>query len=278
MKRTFLLLIICMIFTSSVIAAENQKKKIAPKVWKPTPFALGIDHLPAGYTGLDPKKFFTLFKAKVHDLEKGEFETSEEFEQRIADKENLLSPIKTSDLYAFRMSGSISKKYAADTQEYLLEGIQSCVASGKSTPNWVTCEIAEIIHDESYIGSNSFGATTTVTRRRGTRLALAIQKDNSLLKSVLVGSDGYYDYQDRLSVTLEKARKLKNEEFSVLFVGSISHTQIIEGKTAFGTPTIDDPIDVLITAEGIPFDLKAIIIYGSKTGEIIGQKNILPSP
>lgn len=261
---------------SSVIAAENQKKKIAPKVWEPAPFTLGSDHLPAGYTGLDPKKFFTLFKAKVHDLEKGEFETTEEFEQRIADKENLLSPIKTSDLYAFRMSGHVSKKYAADTQEYMLGSIQSCLTSGRSTPNWVTCEIAEIIHDESYVGSNAYGATTTVTRRRGNRLALAIKKDNSLLNSVLVGSYGYYDYQDRLPVNLEKARKLKNEEFSVLFVGSISHPQIIEGQTVYGAPTIDDPTDVLITVEGIPFNLKAIIVYVSKTGEIIGQKNILP--
>lgn len=276
MKRTFLLLI-GMIFVSSVIAAENQKKKIGPKVWEPTPFTLGSDHLPAGYTGLDSKKFFTLFKAKVHDLEKGEFETTEEFEQRIADKENLLSPIKTSDLYAFRMSGHVSKKYAADTQEYMLGSIQSCLASGRSAPNWVTCEIAEIIHDESYVGSNAYGATTTVTRRRGNRLALAIKKDNSLLNSVLVGSYGYYDYQDRLPVNLEKARKLKSEEFSVLFVGSISHTQIIEGQTVYGAPTIDDPTDVLITVEGIPFDLKAIIVYVSKTGEIIGQKNILPS-
>ncbi|HLP99281.1 MAG TPA: hypothetical protein VK149_12655 [Sideroxyarcus sp.] len=274
MKRTFLLLA-CMAFTSPVIAAGNQ---YATKVWKPTPFSLGSDHLPAGYKGLDPKKFFTLFKAKVHDLEKGEFETSEKFEQRIAGKENLLSPIKTSDLYAFRMSGHMSKKYAADTQEYLLEGIQTCIEAGRLTPNWLTCEIAELIHDESYVGSNSFGATTTVTRTRGTRLALAIQEDNPLLKSVLVGSYGYYGYQDRVPVNLDKARKLKNAEFSVLFVGHISHTKIIEGKPVIGTPTIDDPTDIFITVEGIPFDLKAIIIYDRKTGEIIGQKNILPSP
>lgn len=285
------LLLTCLLITSTVFAAEkpHEKKKLKDvpivsaqktvvKPWEPTAFVQDGERLPGGYAGLDPKNFLAMFKSKVDGLKKGEFETSEEFAQRTANKDALLTPINTSDLYAFRIKYYLSIKYDADAQVYSI-GSQygySC-KDALTVKDWVTCKVDSVSSEEdTYTGSNAYGASLTVTRKRGCFFALAIPKSSSLLRSMFSqerDSQNTYTYQDKISVPLEKARNLKDMEVAVLFVGRVSDTRIVEGFPLLISPTIDSPSDYFITEDAVPFALKKIIYYVVKTGEILGQKD-----
>lgn len=292
------ILLICLLTASTVLATEKPQKKkklegalvvSAPKTvakpWEPTAFIQEGEHLPGDYTGLDPKKFLAMFKSKVEGLRKGEFETSEEFAQRTTNQDALLAPINTSDLYAFRIDNinytdNINIKYDADTQAYIIGGsfgysCEETYSFGKSK-DWVTCKVASVSRiNDTYTGSNAYGASLPVERTRGGDFALAIPKGSPVLSTVF-SQDRYlkntYIYQDKLSVPLEKARNLKDMKIAVLFVGRVSEAKIVEGRGTRTKPKIDSPNDIFIMEEAVPFDLKKIFYYVIQTGEILGQR------
>lgn len=299
-KKQLSLLLIGTLLASVAVAAEKspKKKKIedipvatapAPKTvikpWEPTAFDQNVDRLPPNYPGLDPVKFLEMFTSKVGSLEKGEFETSEEFTQRTANTDALLSPINTTDTYAFRIS-NISVKYDADAQTYLIGGQfgSSCKETSsfvkfKETfvelKDWVTCKVFSVSRDnDTYVASNAYGASRTVERTIGRDFALAIAKGSAVLSAAFT-QDRYfnkYSFQDRLPVPLEKARDLKDMKVAVLFVGRITDAKIVEGRGTVIEPKIDSPIDIVIVEEAVPFELKKVIYYVIQTGEILGQR------
>jgi|CXWL01.1.fsa_nt_gi hypothetical protein len=283
MNRVVLLLTFLSVASTTIAAGTPQNKKKLGNVqatvmpWKPTAFTQETEHLPTGYTGLDPKKFLSVFKSKVESTKKGEFETSEAVVQRTANKDAVLAPINTSDLYAFRID-NIDIKYDADAQAYTIGG--SFNYKCRKTPpwgnfkDWFTCKVTSISREsDTYEGGNAFGASLTVERTQGRDFALAFQKDSPLLSSVLSSGRSFnYEYQDKFSVTLEKARSLKDMNVAVLFVGRVSDVIIVDNYTRV-EPTIDWPRDIFIIEDAIPFDLKEIIYYVIQTGEILGKKD-----
>lgn len=262
----------------TTVASES---KAGTKNWKPTPFVLENERLPANYAGLDPIKFFKMFKSKVALIKKGEYETTEEFIQRTANKDAILSPINTVDLYAFRMLSDISIKYKADEQAYLIGGpydyyCEKTDSFGRSS-GWVTCTVASISekHD-TYIGSNAFGVSRSIKRKRGHNFSLAIHEDSPLLNTVFSKNqyqNSIYNYQTKVEVPLEKARELKNEKVGILFVGRVRDAKLIEGVPFIREPEIGSLKDIFIKEEAVPFEIKKIIYYVIRTGEIIGQTN-----
>ncbi len=82
-----------------------------------------------------------MLKSKLDGLKKGEFETTEEFKLRTADVENLIKPINTSDLYAFKPHAVHLKKYNPDTQSYLIDLLcaKNDTYSSSKHKNLVTC-------------------------------------------------------------------------------------------------------------------------------------------
>lgn len=282
-----LLLIIAFLVSLAIACEKNQEKKkveeIAPvptidKPWEPTAFTLDTDRLPPNYSGLDPVKFYEMFKSKVDNIKKGEFETAKEFAQRTANKDLLLSPINTSDLYAFRMSGA-NIEYDADAQTYRIEySCEQAYSLGVPT-KWVTCEVDSISRKrDTYAGSNAFGAGSCIVERtRGHDFAVAIPKGNVVLRTAFSKDRDrpyVYKFRYKLSVPLEKARNLKNMELAFLFIGRVTDAKIIEGAGALVKPKIDDtiPVDIFITQDAVPFEIKKIVFYVVQTGEILWQR------
>lgn len=114
MNKIALFVISALLASASVAAEKSTEKKkneelppvvapapapVAVKPWEPTAFGADDTQLASNYQGVDPVKFFEMFKSKVGSLKKGEFESSEEFAQRTANKDSVLSPINTSNLY-----------------------------------------------------------------------------------------------------------------------------------------------------------------------------------
>jgi len=277
-----LLLIITFLISVAVACEKSPEKKKADentvaasvgKPWEPTAFSLDIDRLPPNYLGLDPVNFFKMFKSKVENIKKGEFETAKEFAKRTANKDLLLSPINTSDLYAFRISNN-SIAYDADAQTYRIDYLCEQTYS----TNWVTCKVAPIERKEdTYVGSNALGASRTVERTRGLDFAVAIPKGSVVLRTAFSKAEwtNHYKLRDRLHVPLEKARSLKGMEIALLFIGRVKDAKIIEGKPWLINPTIDDilgPHDIIIDQEAVPFEIKKIVYYVVQTGEILWQR------
>lgn len=240
-----------------------------------------------------------MFTSKVEGVKKGEFETSEEFAKRTANKDDILAPINTSDLYAFRII--LQSKYDADTQAYTFDG--SCDETSDGV--WVTCTVDNSTREnDTYIGSNAFGASVTVQRERGIDLALAFHYDNPIIKTVFSSiGDSNLAYQGKVFVPLEKARNIDKASnaipswlspkdvalfaeinqlyrtysgagISALFVGHIADAKIIERLALHIEPTINTPMDTIIIDKAIPFDVKEIIYYVDKTGEILGKEDM----
>ena len=289
-----LLLMIAFLVLAAVACEKNPEKKkveeIAPapivvKAWEPTAFSLDTDRLPPNYLGIDPVKFYEMFKSKVENIKKGEFETAKDFAQRTANKDLLLSPINTSDLYAFRISDIKMEyhiKYNADAQTYRID--YSCKETysfgnfGKSK-NWVTCKVDSISRKtDTYAGSNAFGASRNVERTEGHDFALAIPKGSVALRAAFSKDrepTDYYKWRERFRVPLEKARNLKSMELALLFIGRVKDAKIIKGQTTILKPTIDDPFgprDIYITEDAVPFEIKKIVFYVVQTGEILWQR------
>lgn len=295
MNKTKITLLLIIAFGVSIaIACEKipekmeAPEKIAPaptvaKPWEPTVFTLDTDRLPPNYHGLDPVKFYEMFKSKVENIKKGEFETAKEFAQRTANKNLLLSPINTSDLYAFRISNFRPLVYDADIQAYHFYGHlgYSCggaYSSGKNK-NWVTCKVDSISRKtDTYAGSNAFGASRNVERTEGHDFALAIPKGSVALRAAFSKDreiTDYYKWRERFRVPLEKARNLKGMELALLFIGRVTDAKIVKGEGWRVMPTIDDnlgPRDIDITEDAVPFEIKKIVFYVVQTGEILWQR------
>lgn len=297
MTKTLFSLVIASVSLASVaVAAETllnkpEKVNIAPpsisstptvatKPWEVTTFDQNTDRLAPNYQGVDPAKFLELFRSKVDNLKKGEFETSEDFAKRIADKSALLSPLNTIDLYAFRIL-NFPIKYDADLQTYLVGGqydhlCQETYPYGESR-DWVTCKIAPIRRvNDTYIGSNAYGASRTVDRTNGEDFSLAIPKNSLMLTSVFSQHryvKDIYNLQDRLAISLERARVLKDMNIAVLLVGRITDARLVKGRGTLLEPRIDSPRDIFITEEAVPFDIKSIVYYVVQSGEILRRRS-----
>lgn len=249
--------------------------------WSPMPYDESVDHLPAGYFGTDPFKFYVLFKSRAQMASKGEFETSNQFAERTADLDQILAPISTKISYAF-MVESFQPKYDADTESFTFNEFTDsyrCHPSGLAGLNreFRICNIALInMTKDQYKGSNSFGVSRLIKRIRGINFSIALPSSHAAIGQVFTRPSSYFDditFSDKLHVPLEKAKALKGK-IGVLFVGAICDTKLIEGQPIITEPTISNPRDVIIETTALPFDLKRIVYYVISTGEILEQRVI----
>lgn len=258
-------------------AAKAGKAATTNQNWSPPAYDGSTRRLPPGYTGVDPKRFHELFTSKVKALQKGEFETTEEFVKRKADLDHVLAPISTKSLYAFR-GQEIEAKYDADRESYSFSGLvgdYKCSGSGvigqyKTT---LVCKVATVrLLNDKYAGSNAFGASRLVARTRATDLALAIPA-STLSGQYFDGPDvvGAMRLVDRVQVPLEKAKAIKGA-VGVLFVGYVTSAAVVDGTAVIVEPTIARPEDLIFRTEAIPFELKRIVYYVIPTGEILEQR------
>lgn len=283
------LLIIYFLSSFNVSAADKLKNtknskgasairavSINNRTWIPEIFVIDTERLKAKYDGNNPKFFYETLKRNFKKIEKGEFETSEEYSQRIDNTESLLAPISTSELYAFRVFENLETKYDPDTQSYKLKESTACRdALEPDKSEWLTCDVGFVKSESSsYIGGNAYGATAEIDRLRALEFSLAISSKNDVFKSML-SKDAYFDkyaYEDNISVAIDKAKKLKEKTIAMIFVGQIKEAKIIKGRGYHSQATLDWTYEHTIDEEAVPFELKKVVYYVYETGEILGQK------
>lgn len=277
---SILIFALCALVSSYGSAASKSAKAVkAQQNWAPMQYDDTGTGFAAGYQGTDPKRFHQLFKERIEALKKGEFETSEEFSRRTEDADVILAPISTQKDYAFRVQ-EIEPKYDADTQTYQFRGSvgdYSCGPAGligKDRSTFV-CKVATVVMiSDKYTGSNAYGASRVVNRIRGTALAIAIQNTSNVSGNVFDYPDGNGSIRlvDTLPMPLERAKTLKGD-IGLLFIGNITSPRWVEGKALLVEPKVDHPSDIFFTTDALPFNLKKVVYYSLKTGEILAQRS-----
>lgn len=271
--------------TTSFASAQPTKGKARPvakhQVWSPHPYVAG-ENLPSNFRGLDPKRLWSLVKAKQPALEKGEYETTAEYNQRLAASTSSMAPLVPSDEYALLLEGT-KPKYDADAQEFgVLEPIFCRKASeyGKSE-HWVTCAVGSVSQEDSqYVASNAYGTKAKVISRTGKELAIAVREDSSFLDSAVFAHDAYvqgapiFELKTSFAVPIEQARNLQSSKIGLLLVGRFDALQFIEGHATTISPTIDRPYAVYISQDAIPFTPTKLVLYVEGTGVVLGEKDL----
>jgi len=281
-KAIALLAFIAVSLLQFSVSAATKKAAPPSTPWTPTPFNTDATQLPPNYKGLDVKRVWLLIKSKAQTFEKGEFETTEEFQQRLSSSARSLSPLSADEEYAFFIS-SLTPKYNADTQQYEISDYGFCQKTLELGENkgWATCVIGELERKrDEYVGSNAYGAKAHIDRTIGKDFAIAVPTDTGFLFSNLFERDKYSQYSSffnlktNFSLPLEKARSLQNQKIGVLLVGKFTMAKIIDGRAVLIDPTITKPSDIFITQDAVPFSPSRVVYYVIQTGEILSSQSL----
>jgi hypothetical protein len=252
----------------------------AQAAWVPQPFPAGTDPLPPRYSGLNPARTWALLKSKADSVTKGEYETTQEYEARIASGGVDIAPLSTNVEYAFFLT-SVKPAYDADTGAYTVLDYGFCQEAYNfgASAGWVTCKIAAVTREEdTYVGSNAYGAKAAIDRTTGKDFGIAVRRDSSFFESDIFDHtieskyQTSFDLKSTANVPVEKARTLAGYDIGVLLVGKIVSPKMVEGKAVLIEPTISKPTDIFITLDTAPFLPTRFIFYVVQTGEILSDQ------
>lgn len=238
--------------------------------WRPLVFEYGVERFPAGYSGNAPQKFVDLFKSKIVEVKKEEFETFDEYAARLSRTERILPPLNRTDSYAFSFDNLPVGSYSADSSAYFPGSSYPPMCRASKIDNWVTCRNAVLGKlSKKYVGTNAFGASVNVTDDFVQYFSLALRTDSSFVQSMLRKSGGNFVFGDRLEIDIAKAKLLKEKHISVLIVGTLADHMMIPAQIDRLKAEFSAPADYLATEEAVPITVRALYYYVKETGEIL---------
>lgn len=231
------------------------------------PFDLNAEALPPNYQGID---FYILYSElanrRLSTPTKGEFETTEEYKNRLVKHENapLISGLKTDDLIGFVLTEpGLKVEYNADQEKFNIEAnLISRHNCNTSTKFWWFCKgfiLKQQYFDEgSYIAENAFGVKVRVKKERERIFFLELDGSSEPLSSF------YYQY--RLKANRKIAPSLKSR-IGIVLIGNLTRN-FVSGDVISQKPTRDNPFDSSRHYSIIQFYLKAVWFFNKSTGEI----------
>lgn len=264
--------------SASAHPRHNGEAQIHQTTWVPQAYDPNSP-LPPGYTGLNIKKVWNFLKSKQETLKKGEYETTAEYEQRLANSSGDLAPLDAASEYAFLIQLEMPPSYNADTQTYTAWKPIWCHETMEYGPNkgWFTCVIGKISRQESnYVGSNAFGVKASIDKTTGVDFGIAVPKSTDIFKSDIFSHGPFsrnapmHELKANFHVPLTVARTLKGETIGVLLVGRFNSARLIQGYPTQLSPTIDAPYDEFVTQDAVPFTPTKLVLYVVQTGQVLG--------
>lgn len=245
-----------------------------PTLWKPVAYPGGSGSLPANYKGEDAYNFFQVFNEAALKIKKDEFETTTAYQARIADVSALIAPIDPNSLYAFKIGTTSS--YDADSQIFTVgyKNAYNCETPAydlKEGSVFLCTVETHFSPSESYQGQNAYGATVAVKRIRGEKISVTVPRSMMVLADVFskVDSIGNYSVIHTIPMPIEQASALRGKHLDVLFVGRIAGPTMVSGRIMSSKPTINDPTDMFVSQNGIPFEPTSVVFYVVETGQIL---------
>lgn len=283
------LLLACVIAVSlpAVGMAKTPTKAPTKTTSAVLPFP-GIEKsLPANYKGVDGLAFGLAAERKFGKRKKGEFETEDAFRQKG------MMVLGTGDApygdleYAIRVDGPERFKvsYDAEKEAFLVarDGYTFCSENMVSRDpqnrvlggfdDYIFCGIGEKTVHGSERTRFSSGYAFTVYTTKGSKYSLALDGDDAMFKD-FTGS--IWRKEELIPVPIEKAKAIGRDGIGILFVGKVTDARLIAGRGVVNYPTPGYPYYFMISDKGIPFELKRIVYFVKKTGEILQVKQMEP--
>jgi TonB family protein len=241
-------LLVCL---SANIAAQQSKYQ-----YTTVPIDLETNHLPAFYVGHSPYAIVSNLINREKRLKKGEFETSDEFAQRIHHEKMLpvIGAVNLNDVFAFYYD-DFGLSYLADDAKYQLSLFDSAKYLSQIDVNLTT----QTKKYGSFVGQNAFGVKKRVQVVREANIQLKLSWDR------------YYDNDLFFAVERSKAIRIKNSIRVLLLVKL--HEPFVEINQNVETATIDDPRLVAYHDISLRAEYVGVIIYNIENGEIL-HRNI----
>ena len=231
---------------------------------------------PPGYVGEDFAALKRQFDAKVKAAQKTKYETTAQYEKRIADLGTVLAPIDVSREYAFKLT---VLDYDADKGAFTNQFGPDCRTKFgyEGEKDWLTCTMDKPLLSEEadYVGSNAFGTTRMVHKVRGEFVSAAFAKDAKASKKIFGGViDSGLKWQCKADPA--KAKSLDGQTVSFLVVGKIAGAYHVhgEGELTEAKITDDSPRDAFLEEWAIPITLTQAICYVEQTGEILLRERL----
>lgn len=209
-------------------------------------------------------------------FKKGEFETTKQYEDRIAQgfKTKFLDSNK---IYAFELD-SIDINYDADKNQYEVltnredtgEILEKDILS-KAEPKSQYLRVGMVDRkSNSYIGSNAYGLKMKVIKIEGNDLYI---KTSSEFKNHIKKDS----FRSALAfpVSIEKAKQYSNCNKKLYVFSKLNGNKPDLSSTvgsAVNSATRDNPLDMFVRSKIIPMDVEALVLKCSN-GQIIGSEH-----
>ncbi|MCC6502247.1 MAG: hypothetical protein IT362_03805 [Deltaproteobacteria bacterium] len=282
-----LVFVICFILGFGIVAsakevANKNKKEFHNKKSIENsaidPFDINAEKLPPKYKGNDIVKLYSNF-VKRAPLEKNEFETTEEYEKKIAS-------VTLDAIYAMKFDMDTSRRseiypYDADTNKFKIQLTTETLSFSSFEDRRGSFVVKEMNkRSESYVASNAFGASRLVKGYVATQYGVALVNEDDF------GSDdhGTRTVNVEIDVSIDKAKQLK-DNIGILLLCKPSlyksnaerkykgNDLIFEKSDYFGG-TMNVPISHYYDQKYINVEVLAIWIYDFRTGMIFLKKQL----
>lgn len=254
----------CVALAAATVCAQGNSGYLAK------PFEINANSVSRNFQGHDCAAITTRLK-RVR-VEKSEFETQAEYEQRAAKVATELSPapgMGADDLLAFPISDifSVAMRYDAGLRQanlHLMDsGMRLSHLGLTGVPLSSTTLTVRTVSESRrpFVGSNAFGVKVR---------AEAVHR-----KVCAIGLPGYSARQLMLTshadIPMEpNAAKDLNENLSVIFIGRATPPYYASGRSHKGA-TIDSAIELTIDGDVIPLEVSEIWYYNRRTGIVAAK-------
>lgn len=272
---------------------KTSQQKQTPMEKKPiekydlNPVDLTAAMLPKNYMGNDLKSIYEALKKRKENAQKGEYETTDQYKQRIQDEEHkpLTGTLTVNDLFSFVVIPE--SEYSADSQTLILKaGTTSVIMDKESDISSIGIHVPVLIYKEStYIGSNAYGASTGVEKIRWNGIVLALSNKSALPLATQEYGEEFIKL-DLENITPETAKAIR-ENLCIAFICKLEPQAFIsiidklirhehEPRLSYLSqgfvshePNRDYPRDFLFASENVHALSKGIWVFNKTNGEIL---------
>jgi hypothetical protein len=277
LRTKFVISIILNIFICLISNAQNDN-------YLKKSFDLSIEKMPTNFLGHNPVEVFKTLEKREIDLQKDEFETTEDYEKRIQILKNKISNdwINHETLFSFIPSKQDLKissfNYNADKQELELEMKLDNFTDSNNKIDFddkrKTIELKETnVSKKKYEGKNVYGVSKEVHSKYSNIYSLLINNSKDFIN---VDNLSFDLIKFKINVNPIIAKKIKeldlyghSGQLSFIYIGKVNEPFTTKGFYNSGTPTLKTPIEIYKDLNYINFNLTEIWVFNKVTGEIL---------
>jgi hypothetical protein len=233
-----------------------QTKKAMPSpvpAYSQTQFDPTALRLPPHFMGNDIIRLYKAF-AVLRTAEKGEFETTDQFNKRIELAESKLFMGSKTETATLSFVVPVTSEYDADNEMLVVQ-----IHGGPDRDNAGSIRVKESKSVRSYVASNAFGAKIAVHATYIDSYLLLIKNTNQFLNA---------DFSSSIKMLPNEARTIKGT-LSALAVCSITKGDtLIDKDASLKEPTFNDPHELFEQFWFVKTNLLALWLFDSASGKV----------